>query len=89
MEERTSSCGRHGLHGAVVWTGQNTRTRTFRCTEHMLFLFLFVLVVKLINFYALSQNCENRLVASSRLFASLFSRKNSASSRRIFIKFNI
>jgi len=68
MEER--SCGRDGLHGAVVRKRQNTRT--ILCRENKLFLFLFLLVVKFVNFYARSQNCENPLMASSRLFASLF-----------------
>ena len=85
MEEH--SYGRLGLHGAVV--GKKKNTREVHCTEHKLFLFPFLLVVNPINFCARSQKCENRLIASSRFFVSLFSRNNSGSAIRIFIKFYI
>jgi len=40
-------------------------------------------------FYARSQNCEKRLLASSRLSVRLFTWKNWASTERIFMKFDI
>jgi len=52
--------------------------------------FSILLVAKLIIFFfALSQNCENRLITSSRLFVSLFSMNNSVSARGTFVKFYI
>jgi len=42
-----------------------------------------------IKFNQNSQNCENRLLASSRLSGRQFAWKNWASTERIFMKFDI